>query len=80
MAVNAYMLINAKLGLTEATIRELTKLKGVKSADRVAGPYDVVAYIEVPELSDLTNFIKKVPHDIEIQQTTTLIVLPKPNY
>jgi DNA-binding Lrp family transcriptional regulator len=75
MGIKAYMLVNVEVGMTEEVISELGGLKGVKAIDRVAGPYDLVINIEVPELSDLTAIIKQIPHEIGIQKTTTLIVL-----
>ena len=75
MAVKAYTLVNVDVGMTEEVISELGRLEGVKSIDRVAGPYDVVVNIEVPELADLTSIVKQFPHEVGIQKTTTLIVL-----
>ena len=75
MTVQAYTLVNVNVGMTEEVMSELGGLEGVKSVNRVTGPYDVVVNIEVPELSDLTAIVKQFPHEIGIQKTTTLIVL-----
>ncbi len=73
MALKAYMLIEVQLGMTEEVAEEVGSLEGVKSADRVIGPYDVIASIEVPGLDALNTLIKQIPHEIGILKVVTLI-------
>ncbi|MEW6593228.1 MAG: Lrp/AsnC ligand binding domain-containing protein [Candidatus Hadarchaeota archaeon] len=74
--VKAYSLISAEPGKTTEVFKRLKALEGVKSAEAVAGPYDIVARIEVDSLEKLT---KAVFGDIRgipgVTNTTTLIVV-----
>jgi DNA-binding Lrp family transcriptional regulator len=74
--VKAYSLISAEPGKTTEVFKKLKALDGVKSAEAVAGPYDIVARIEVDSLEKLT---KAVFGDIRgilgVTNTTTLIVV-----
>ncbi|TET16488.1 MAG: hypothetical protein E3J81_03075 [Dehalococcoidia bacterium] len=55
MAMKAYVLIEAEVGKTSEVIQAVQKVEGVKSADSVAGPYDIVATIEVADLDALAK-------------------------
>ncbi|MEW5995855.1 MAG: Lrp/AsnC ligand binding domain-containing protein [Candidatus Hadarchaeota archaeon] len=74
--VKAYSLISAEPGKTTEVFKRLRALEGVRSAEAVAGPYDIVARIEVDSLEKLT---KAVFGDIRgipgVTNTTTLIVV-----
>ncbi|MEM2877976.1 MAG: Lrp/AsnC ligand binding domain-containing protein [Candidatus Hadarchaeales archaeon] len=74
--VNAYSLISAEPGKTAEVFRKLKTLPGVKKVEAVAGPYDIVARIEVDSLEALTKSIfgeiRSIPG---VTNTTTLIVV-----
>lgn len=74
--VNAYSLISAEPGKTAEVFRDVKTLEGVKNAEAVAGPYDIVARIEVNSLEKLTKSIfgdiRSIPG---VTNTTTLIVV-----
>lgn len=74
--VNAYSLISAEPGKTAEVFKAVKKVEGVKSAEAVAGPYDIVARIEVDSLEKLTKSIfgdiRSIPG---VTNTTTLIVV-----
>ena len=74
--VNAYSLISAEPGKTREVFRAVKEVEGVKSAEAVAGPYDIVARIEVESLEKLTKSIfgdiRSIPG---VTNTTTLIVV-----
>lgn len=74
--VNAYSLISVAPGKSTEIFRKVKEVDGVKSAVAVAGPYDIVAKIEVDSLEKLTRVIfddiRTIPG---ITNTTTLIVL-----
>jgi DNA-binding Lrp family transcriptional regulator len=74
--VNAYSLISAEPGKTADVFRRVKALEGVKKAEAVAGPYDIVARIEVDSLEKLTKAIfgdiRSIPG---VTNTTTLIVV-----
>jgi len=74
--VNAYSLISAEPGKTGEVFRKVKAIGGVKKAEAVAGPYDIVARIEVDSLEKLTKAvfveIRGIPG---VTNTTTLIVV-----
>lgn len=73
MVLKAYMLIEVQLGMTEEVVMEVGRLEGVKSIDRVIGPYDVIGSIEVADLDALSTLIKQIPHEIGILKVATLV-------
>ncbi|MEM3712182.1 MAG: Lrp/AsnC ligand binding domain-containing protein [Thermoproteota archaeon] len=76
MAVKAYIFIVTKPGTSIEVAKEVSKIKGVHSADPIYGRFDVIATVEAesPEaLSKLVyEVIEKVPN---ILRTETSIVL-----
>jgi len=74
--VSAYSLISVEPGKTADVFKKIKKIEGVKFAECVAGPYDVVARIEVDTLEKLTKAvfgdIRNIPG---VTNTTTLIVV-----
>jgi len=76
MALRAYMLAEVQLGMAELVIDEVEKLEGVKFADQVIGPYDVIVTIEVADFDALSALIKQIPAEIGITKSATLIKLP----
>lgn len=73
MAVKAFVLIETEVGKTAEIVTGLLKVKGVKSADSVAGPCDIVATIEVADLDALGGLVKRLRSISGIYKTTTLI-------
>lgn len=74
--VKAYGLISTDPGLTSKIYEKVTNIEGVKSVDSVAGPYDLVAQIEVDSLEKLTGTIFGKIRGIDgVTSTTTLIVV-----
>lgn len=74
--VSAYSLVSADPGKTADVFKKLRAIEGVKKAEAVAGPYDIVARIEVDSLEKLTKAIfgeiRSIPG---VTNTTTLIVV-----
>jgi DNA-binding Lrp family transcriptional regulator len=74
--VKAYSLISAEPGRTSEVFERVKQVEGVKLAEAVAGPYDIVARIEVDSLEKLTKTvfgeIRGIPG---VTNTTTLIVV-----
>ena len=62
MSVRAFVLIQTEIKLAKATdvVTALRQLgPGVKSADRVTGPYDIIAELEAESLSDIMALIEE---------------------
>jgi len=73
MAVKAYVLIEVDMGKACEVVEAVQKLEGVKSADSVTGPYDVVAAIEVADLESVGTVMKQIHSVTGICKTTTCI-------
>lgn len=75
MAVKAYVLIETEVGKTGEVAQGVQKVEGVRSADSVAGSFDVVATIEVADLDTLGALVKQLHSVPGICKTTTLVAL-----
>lgn len=74
--VRAYSLISVEPGRSTEIFKKVKGIEGVKVAETVAGPYDIIAKIEVDSLEKLTNVVFKGIRSIPgVTNTTTLIVL-----
>ncbi|MFC2044760.1 Lrp/AsnC ligand binding domain-containing protein, partial [Chloroflexota bacterium] len=51
MPIESYVLINTDMDKTMEVLEALSKLEGVSSAYPVTGPYDIIAAIQVRNLS-----------------------------
>jgi len=72
----AYEFINCDSGKAEAVVRTLRKIKGVKQAHVVTGLHDIVAYVESPNLGELTKLIiAKIQGTKGVGRTVTCIVV-----
>ena len=62
MSVRAFVLIQTEIEIAKATdvVTALRQLgPGVKSADGVTGPYDIIAELEAESLSDIMALIEE---------------------
>jgi len=75
--ISAYVLIETVPGKNVKNVRgDILKIKGVKSADYVTGPYDVVARIEAKNMADITEIVAvKIQSVKGIAKTITLVIL-----
>jgi DNA-binding Lrp family transcriptional regulator len=60
----AYILIETGVGQSVNVVNALISKHGVLSADRVAGPYDVIAVIEAEGLKSVGDFVTEHVHTI----------------
>jgi DNA-binding Lrp family transcriptional regulator len=72
VAAKSFVLITVDVGHTKGVLQGLKKLKGVKSADAVLGPYDIIAVIEGNSIDSVGEIITGNLHKIDgIQRTLT---------
>ena len=57
MTVQAYVLIQTEVGKAAQVASEVRKIDGVKCADDVTGPYDVIARAEAPTMDQLGRMV-----------------------
>jgi DNA-binding Lrp family transcriptional regulator len=73
----AYVLINVKTPYkVKETVKHLSEKNGVKSAEAVFGPYDIIAVIEGQDLKDLSNTVINDLYDLGyVQASISCIVI-----
>ena len=64
MATKAYVLIETAVGKTREVVAYLKQLPGVRSADVVTGPYDIIAIVEGTDLGSIGDMVTGQIHVI----------------
>jgi len=64
MALKAFVLIVSEIGKTKDVVGALGKVEGVKLADAVIGPYDIIAMVEAKDLKGIGNLVTGKIHPI----------------
>ena len=57
MSAKAFVLIETEAGKTSEVVTTLRQTEGVKTADSVTGPYDVIAVVEGERLDEIGNIV-----------------------
>ena len=57
MSVRAYILIQTEVGRSGQVAAEVAAIDGVRSADDVTGPYDVIAVAEAASVDELGKMV-----------------------
>lgn len=55
--MQAYILITTDAGKVMSSLAEIRTIEGVKSAHATIGPYDIIAFVEFENPSDLASLI-----------------------
>jgi DNA-binding Lrp family transcriptional regulator len=77
MAIKSYVLIVTDPGKTKHVFEQIQHLQGIQEVHEVMGPYDIVAEIEVSQLTEVPEVIIRRIRAIEgIQSTTSLVAFP----
>jgi DNA-binding Lrp family transcriptional regulator len=72
----AYILIEALPGKGIDLVNIVKEIKGVKTIHLVTGPYDVIAFVEAPDLKSLGELIvKKIQATGYVARTLTCITV-----
>ena len=76
--IKAFVLIVVDPAKTMDVFNSLRAVAGIKEVYQVMGPYDIVAVIEVPSLSDVPGVISRHIRAVEgIESTTTCVTFPE---
>ena len=71
---NAYILIEAIPGKALELVSVIKEIKGVKTVHLVTGPYDIIAFVEAPDLKSLGELIvKRIQSTGYVARTLTCI-------
>src|SRR3989475_12127028 len=72
----SYVLIQLTPGTTKTAAEAISKIEGVKMAHAVTGPFDVIAFAEVPDLTTLSDLVLAKIQNVEgVQKTQTAVVV-----
>ena len=72
--VRAYVLIEMAAGHSTNLVKSLRDRSDVVDADRVTGPYDVIAIVEDEDLNKVHEFVTTIIHMEEgVLRTTTSV-------
>lgn len=78
MSIKAYVLVVTDPGATRSVLTAIKDIAGVVECHEVMGPYDIVAELEVENLTDvppiLSDRIRRIPG---IESTTSLVTFPE---
>ncbi|MBD3407176.1 MAG: Lrp/AsnC family transcriptional regulator [Candidatus Lokiarchaeota archaeon] len=74
MAV-AIVLIQVKGGKAKSVYEAIKKINGVKEVHVVTGPYDVIAYIDLPDRSEYRGIVFEIHEISGVAKTETCISL-----
>jgi len=66
-------------GKARAAAEAIAKIEGVKMSHAVTGPFDVIAFVEVPDLTALSDLVLKKIQNVEGVEKTQTAVVVTPN-
>ena len=76
MVVKAFVLIQVQLGKARSVAKAIANVRGVKMVHAVTGMYDVIAYLELEDMTSLSEFVvKKIQTAKGVERTHTAIVV-----
>jgi DNA-binding Lrp family transcriptional regulator len=55
--VEAFILLEAQAGKALTLTRQVSKIKGVRAAYAVTGPYDVIVHVEAPDFKSIAQLV-----------------------
>lgn len=73
--MEAYILINTEPGKSWEAAEATLRIRGVKKAHAVTGQYDVIAYAEFIDMSELGRIISKIQSIKGVMRTQTAIAM-----
>ncbi len=77
MSVKAYVLVVADPGQTKRVLTVLKEMPSIVECHEVMGPYDIVAELEVENLTDVPPILSEKIRGIPgIESTTSLVSFP----
>jgi DNA-binding Lrp family transcriptional regulator len=76
VVVKAYILIQAQLGKSGSVARAIANVRGVKMVHSVTGVYDVIAYLELPDMDSLSQLVTRKIQSVKgVERTHTAVVV-----
>jgi DNA-binding Lrp family transcriptional regulator len=76
MATKAFTLIETVVSKNREVVSYIQRLKGIKSAESMTGPYDVIAVIEADNITEIGDIITSKLHTIDsVSRTVSCLVV-----
>ena len=76
MTTKAYILIGTAVGMSRDIASSLRSLPGIEAADRVTGPYDIIAVVQARDLDAIGRLIHDHVHTANgVARTATCVVM-----
>jgi DNA-binding Lrp family transcriptional regulator len=76
--IKAFVLVVVDPAKTMDVYNALSAVEGISEVYQVMGPYDIVAVVEVPNLTDVPSVISRHIRAVEgIESTTTCVTFPE---
>jgi DNA-binding Lrp family transcriptional regulator len=76
MPVCAYILIEVEGKNIKQVVTQLRRIRGVKCADAVTGPYDVIACVEAPDPAKMGNLVLSKIRAVQgVRRTITCVAV-----
>ena len=76
MKLVSYILVQLAPGSSMTATDAISKIEGVRMAPAVTGPFDVIAFAEVPDLAALSELVLAKIQNVEgVQKTQTAVVV-----
>ncbi len=76
MPISAYVFLETEPGKTPTVAKKVSKIEGVQHAHVVTGPYDVIAFVEAKDTTELVDIIVKEIQGVSgVTRTLTSVVL-----
>ena len=76
MVVKAYVLVQSQLGRARSVAKAVARVRGVRMVHAVTGVYDVIAYLELPDMASLSELvIRRIQSVRGVERTHTAIVV-----
>jgi len=74
MSIGAYVFVNIKAGAGNKVLESIKKIPEVKQAHLVTGLYDIIAYVEAPDMKVLgTTLMVNMQNVAGIDRTITCV-------
>ena len=78
MSIKAFVLIVVDPAKTMDVFNKLSAVDGISEVYQVMGPYDIVAVVDVANLSDVPSVISRHIRAVDgIESTTTCVTFPE---
>jgi len=76
MAISAYVFIRTSPGKARDVAKAISGIGGVKSAHAVTGRFDVIAFVEAPDIAALGDLVLSKIHGVEgvLSSETSIVV------